>query len=427
MAKKPRLLMISFDAVGDCDLELLLSLPNFSRVISKGTLKRRVDSIFITNTYPIHASIQTGVLPMKHGIIDNDFQSPFKKHEKWRFHIKHLRVPSLPSEAEKQGLRVCTLMFPVTGASPAKYNLPEMPGKLPFPMLIAKTLTYGKKRFILQSLLGNLSSLPKSDAGHGDNLVTAIGTKMLLSEKADLIMLHLLDVDVTKHRFGATSQEAQKALDRTDERLGILLDALEKSNRRDETSVLIFSDHSCMDVHTAVHPNDLLKEAGISLTDAFFHCSHGCCFLKMIHREREPEVLAFLQKFSENPAVARALTDEEMRTSGADQEFFRGFAAAAGFVFGHFSKGQHGYTLDHPNYQVFYTVRGPGIPEGILSEGGSLLDVCPLAVDILGMNRWPMDGENRIFGLSAREGAGMAPGKCDGKSPENEKETPDHE
>lgn len=419
MAIKPRLLMISFDAVGDCDLELLLSLPNFSRVISKGTLRRRVNSIFITNTYPIHACIQTGVLPMKHGIIDNDFQSPFKKREKWRFHIKHLRVPSLPSEAEKQGLRVCTLMFPVTGASPAKYNLPEMPGKLPFPLLIAKTLVYGRKSFILKSLLGNLSSLPKSDAGHGDNLVTAIGTKMLLSEKADLIMLHLLDVDVTKHRFGATSGEAKKAIERTDERLGVLLDALERSSRREETSVLIFSDHSCMDVHTAVHPNDLLKESGISLTDAFFHCSHGCCFLKMIHREHEPEVQTFLAKFLETPGVARELTVEEMRTSGADQEFFRGFAAAKGFVFGHFAKGQHGYTLDNPDYQVFYTACGPEIPDGILSEGGTLLDVCPLAVDILGMNRWPMDGENRIFGLSVREAAGKSPGK--------EKELLDHD
>ncbi len=415
MAKKPRLLMISFDAVGDCDLELLLSLPNFSRVISKGTLTRRVNSIFITNTYPIHACIQTGVLPMKHGIIDNDFQSPFKKREKWRFHIKHLRVPSLPSEAEKQGLRVCSLMFPVTGASPAKYNLPEMPGKLPFPILIAKTLAYGKKGFILKSLLGNLSSLPKPDAGHGDNLVTAIGSKMLLSGKADLLMLHLLDVDVTKHRFGATSKEAELAIRRTDERLGVLLDTIEKSNRRDETTVLIFSDHSCMDVHTAIQPNDLLMEAGISLTDAFFHCSHGCCFLKIIHREKEPELQAFIQNFLQNPAVARELTGEEMRTSGADQEFYRGFAAAAGFVFGHFSKGQHGYTLDHPNYQVFYAARGPGIPEGVLSEGGSLLDVCPLSVDILGMNRWPMDGENRVFGASVREGAG------------NEKELSDHE
>lgn len=419
MAKKPRLLMISFDAVGDQDLELLLSLPNFPRVSSNGTLKRRVDSIFITNTYPIHASIQTGVLPMKHGIIDNDFQSPFKKREKWRFHIKHLRVPSLPSEAEKQGFHVCTLMFPVTGASPAKYNIPEMPGKLPFPMLIAKTLTYGKKRFILQSLLGNLASLPKSDAGHGDNLVTAIGMKMLLSEKADLIMLHLLDVDVTKHRFGATSGEAEKALQRTDERLGNLLDALDKSSRRDETTVLIFSDHSCMDVHTAIHPNDLLKEAGISLTDAFFHCSHGCCFLKMIHREQEPEVLAFLEKFSQNPAVSRALTQEEMHTSGADQEFFRGFAAKKGYAFGHFSKGQHGYTLDNPQYQVFYTACGPEIPEGILSEGGTLLDVCPLAVDVLGLDRWPMDGENRVFVPSD--------GKDAGESPEKVKETLDHE
>lgn len=399
MNTKPRLLLISLDAVGDHEADALLSMPNFPRITSRGTLMRKVNSLFISNTYPVHASIQTGVLPMKHGIIDNDFQSPSQKHEHWRFHVRHLRVPSLPEEAEKNGLSVCSVMFPVTGGSSAKYNFPEMPGKMSFFSRMLKTFYYGKKRFILSTLFQNISAIAASGVGHGDELVTSVGAKMLRTGKADLIMLHLLDVDVTKHRYGATSEEAAQALRRTDTRLGVLIDALDASNRKDDTTVIVFSDHSCMDVHTAIHPNARLKEAGISTEDAFFHCSHGCCFLKKLRTGNEEILSAFLDKFRTIPGVARDLTREEMRQSGADQEFSCGFAAARGYVFGHYTKGQHGYPLDNDLYQVFYSAFGSDIPANVVSEGGSLLDVCPLAADILKLEKWPMDGSNKVFSV----------------------------
>ena len=60
MDSNAHLLMVSFDAVGSQDIDLLLTLPNFSPLCRRGTLVRDVSSVFVSNTYPTHTTIQTG-------------------------------------------------------------------------------------------------------------------------------------------------------------------------------------------------------------------------------------------------------------------------------------------------------------------------------------------------------------------------------
>ena len=91
------------------------------------------------------------------------------------------------------------------------------------------------------------------------------------------------------------------------------------------------------------------------------------------------------------------LTQEEMRISGAAQEFDMGFSASAGYSFGEKLKGQHGYTLDRERYFTFYLAAGTAVPAGQTKIGGSLLDICPLAVDLLGIPSWSMEVHNSLF------------------------------
>ena len=93
------LIMISLDAISDSDINYLLTLPNFRKLASWGLLHRKVDSIFISNTYPVHTSISTGVMPSEHGLFDNVIYDPFKNSEKWRAHKKLIKVKTLPERA----------------------------------------------------------------------------------------------------------------------------------------------------------------------------------------------------------------------------------------------------------------------------------------------------------------------------------------
>ena len=391
-----KLILISLDAVGDHDLELLLEHRAFRQLRAEGTMVRDVDSIFVTNTYPIHACIQTGVSPFRHGIIENDIQDPNKKHWPWRFHVRHLTAPTLPDRATRSGKTVCSIMFPVTGGANIRYNFPEIPGNVSLAKRIALTLRNGRPGFILSCMLRFMKQM-LSAGGHADDMIVSIAERMIERKPFDLMMLHLLDVDSTKHRFGPYSDEAKDALLRTADRVDRILQAISSSPDASQYSVVVFSDHSCLPVHTAVHPNTMLKAADIHPDEAFFHSAHGCCFLRINTPEPSEKIVDFLSVFSSTPGVKRQLTDDEMHTSGADSQFYCGYAAEAGYVFGQFAKGQHGYTLDNDKYKTFYFAKGPSIAAGQELQGGSLLDICPLCCDILQLEQWPMEGHNTIF------------------------------
>ena len=390
--------MVSFDAVGSQDIDELLTLPNFASLCARGTLVREVSSVFVSNTYPTHTTIQTGVLPRTHGIIDNDFQEPSNKEERWRFHVKYIQARTLIDEAAKAGKTVCTVLYPVTGGSPnIRFNFVEIAGHLPALLRIGRMLRYGSTGYVMSAFLrfGRLM-LTRDHAGL-DLFTTAIACDTIRRRKPDLTMVHLLNADLEKHHFGPDSPEAWESLHQLDNRLGELIASLQKAGLYDTTSIIVFSDHNCCAVHTAIQPNELLIKYGLSYSDAYFHSAGGCCFLKINNQQKKSEIAAFVQDSLSNPGFARLLTAEEMYASGADDEFAYGFAAGSGYCFGSFETGQHGYTLDRDQYYTFYLAAGGKVPVNEVRTGGSLLNICPLAVDLLELEPWPMEGENRIF------------------------------
>ena len=398
MTRNERLLMVSFDAVGSQDIDVLLTLPNFASLCARGTLVREVSSVFVSNTYPTHTTIQTGVLPRTHGIIDNDFKEPGQKGERWRFHVKYIQARTLIDEAAKAGKTVCTVLYPVTGGSPnIRFNFVEIAGHLPALLRIGRMLRYGSTGYVMSAFLRFGRLMLTHDHAGLDLFTTAIACDTIRRRKPDLTMVHLLNADLEKHHFGPDSPEAGESLHQLDNRLGELISSLQKAGLYDSTSIIVFSDHNCCTVHTAIKPNELLSKYGLSYSDAYFHSAGGCCFLRIYNQQKKTEISAFVQDSLLSPGFARLLTAEEMYTSGADSEFAYGFAAADGFCFGTFEAGQHGYTLDRDQYYTFYLAAGGKVPVNEVRTGGSLLNICPLAVDLLELEPWPMEGENRIF------------------------------
>ena len=103
------LAMISLDAVDNEDVAFLKTLPNFGALTRRSTLVEHVAPTFITNTYPIHSSIITGVYPHKHGLIENVKTQPGKGHPDWNTQAKLLRAPTLYQKAATAGLSVCSI------------------------------------------------------------------------------------------------------------------------------------------------------------------------------------------------------------------------------------------------------------------------------------------------------------------------------
>jgi len=395
-----RLLMISFDAVADRDIPLLMTLPNFSRLCRRGTLVREVESVFVTNTYPTHTTIQTGVYPCSHKIMDNTKHIPGASGEAWNFLAKEIRVPSLVSESLRAGKKICSVLYPVTGGAPIRWHFPEIAGDLPTLTRAMRTIRYGRPGYVILSLLRFGKYIRNVTPESLDRFTAGIAARTIARHKPELTMVHLLDADGTKHVYGPDTKEAEAAIRHLDDRLGELLDAVDRTGNAGEYSILVFSDHACLSVHTTIEPGKDLLEAGISPADASCHDAGGSCFFRI---DAKPDtdagrrVAHFLTDFARRPEIEREITSDEMRSSGASELFSTGFIAKEGFSFGEVFLGQHGYSTDRPGYHTFYLAVGEGVPADQVIPGGRLIDICPLAIDLLGLPAWRTDGHNAIM------------------------------
>lgn len=405
MNRKKHLLMISLDAVDDTDVNLLLTLPHFSTLCKQGTLTRKVDSVLVSNTYVVHTSIITGTHPNKHGIHENLWTQPGKSDPDWHWDSADIKVPTLYEKAGEAGLSVCSIFYPVTCGAKIRWNFPEVPGKMGLASRAARIFRGGSPGFIFTSLFQNMKYLKHIAEPYVDDFTTQAAVRAIRSKRPDLLLLHLIDVDDHKHRFGPGSKEADDAVRRQDRRLGMLIQAMKETWPEDEAAILVFSDHGCLNVHTAVDPNDWLRQRGLihgsghrpEDFDAYFHNAGGTAFLKIVKREKREETLSALANILQELPAKRMLTPEEMHSSGMSEEFYCGIEAAEGYCFGAEEKGQHGYSLMRENYWPFYLAAGPEIPAGIVKEGGGVVDICPAAAHILGLPLWPMDGRDRLM------------------------------
>jgi predicted AlkP superfamily pyrophosphatase or phosphodiesterase len=85
-----RLLIISFNALGDRVFDRIAAMPNTAAFLRGAALVRDVSSVFLTNTYPIHASVVTGLSQAEHGLISNTSAFP-ERYPEWRYRASHIK------------------------------------------------------------------------------------------------------------------------------------------------------------------------------------------------------------------------------------------------------------------------------------------------------------------------------------------------
>ncbi|MCR5275894.1 MAG: ectonucleotide pyrophosphatase/phosphodiesterase [Clostridiales bacterium] len=399
LAGRP-IIMISLDAISDNDINYLLTLPNFRKLASLGLLHRKVESIFISNTYPVHTSISTGVMPGEHGLFDNVIYDPFKNTEKWRAHKKLIKVKTLPERAREKGLVSCAMMYPCTPGEKIRYHLAEVPGTESMIFRGFKFIHYSSTFRLCPKFFRYMKKCKSFNYFGIDTFIAYTSRDLIAKEKADFYMLHLQDTDHQKHHSGIDSDDVKKSIEYDDKLLGTILQGIEEAERKAggdpekgirHFDILIFSDHACMNIKENILPNDLLKEHGISFENAWFQTVNGACFLHIsetISKEDRAKLDAFIEEFLALPGVKRKLTDEEMKESGAiGAGFTMGFTPYPGTTFGAMKKGQHGYTLDNDNYKIFYLEIGPGLirddQKGTETEGGCILEVGKKAINLV--------------------------------------------
>ena len=393
------MLIISFDALGDSDFSQMATWPAFASLAGQSAVFRDVPSLFLSNTYPIHTSVATGVLPCRHGITSNTEPFP-ARHPRWRYDEREIHAKTLWQAAAEHGLGVAAVFWPVTAfAGTIRWNVPEVEAR-PGQNQVWTSLRAGSKLLQLRLFLRHHRLLDGLRQPRLDSFSTACMADILRAHKPGLALIHLTAYDTLCHQFGRGSSDLEEAFGAMDANLARLLDAA-----GEDEDIILFSDHSQINVHTVLDPNRLLVDMDLLRQGADgYICEEGVCFFEccggsaFFHAGSLPpgRVDEIRLLVGQGEGFRRFLTADEMDESGMDRAAF-GFCALAGYCYESYApekKANHGYPLDIPDYRVFYMVRGCGLHPGSITQGGSLLDIAPLAARRLGLDFFlpdPMD------------------------------------
>lgn len=430
--KNKYVIVISFDAVSEEDLEFLSKQPNFSKLIKNGALIKNVESVYPSLTYPAHATIVTGKYPKNHGVINNTVLDFKNDNPDWYWYRKYIKGDTIFDLAEKSGMKTCSILWPVTARSKITYNMPEIFCTKIYDNQILKSALAGSKIYQvnMNKRFGYLRQ--GMEEPYLDNFATEVAKKTIRELKPNLILLHLIDSDSQKHKYGIENKEVIESLKRHDERLGEIIESLKLAGIYEDSTIIALGDHSQINVNNVIKlnsilmKNDLINVNGnkIKSYKAIAKSCDGSSYIYLKNkndvetRKKVRDILNELKNKYSN-VIEEVYNNEEIKNLGADINASFMIEAKRGYYFiddflgeaievidesskiKHKLRASHGYLPSRDNYKTFFIAYGKTIKKGVVLEKGKLINHGPTIAKILDIDLRDCDGivEERILNL----------------------------
>lgn len=430
--KNKYVIVISFDAVSEEDLEFLSKQPNFSKLIKNGALIKNVESVYPSLTYPAHATIVTGKYPKNHGVINNTVLDFKNDNPNWYWYRKYIKGDTIFDLAEKSGMKTCSILWPVTARSKITYNMPEIFCTKRYDNQILKSALAGSKIYQvnMNKKFGYLRQ--GMEEPYLDNFATEVAKKTIRELKPNLILLHLIDSDSQKHKYGIENKEVIESLKRHDERLGEIIESLKLAGIYEDSTIIALGDHSQINVNNVIKlnsilmKNDLINVNGnkIKSYKAIAKSCDGSSYIYLKNkndvetRKKVRDILNELKNKYSN-VIEEVYNNEEIKNLGADINDSFMIEAKRGYYFiddflgeaievidesskiKHKLRASHGYLPSRDNYKTFFIAYGKTIKKGVVLEKGKLINHGPTIAKILDIDLRDCDGivEERILNL----------------------------
>ena len=425
-------IVISFDAVSEEDLEFLSKQPNFSKLIKNGALIKNVESVYPSLTYPAHATIVTGKYPKNHGVINNTVLDFKNDNPDWYWYRKYIKGDTIFDLAEKSGMKTCSILWPVTARSKITYNMPEIFCTKRYDNQILKSALAGSKIYQvnMNKRFGYLRQ--GMEEPYLDNFATEVAKKTIRELKPNLILLHLIDSDSQKHKYGIENKKVIESLKRHDERLGEIIESLKLAGIYEDSTIIALGDHSQINVNNVIKlnsilmKNDLINVNGnkIKSYKAIVKSCDGSSYIYLKNkndvetRKKVRDILNELKNKYSN-VIEEVYNNEEIKNLGADINASFMIEAKRGYYFiddflgeaievidesskiKHKLRASHGYLPSRDNYKTFFIAYGKTIKKGVVLEKGKLINHGPTIAKILDIDLRDCDGivEERILNL----------------------------
>jgi hypothetical protein len=378
-----KLLVLSVDGLDwrylrDRD-QMGLRIPNLRRLLNDGRWARGVVGVWPTITWPSHTTLITGVRPDRHGILGN--RRPKTEGGDYYWTAGLLQAPTLWQAAHRHGWTTASVTWPVTAAATIDFNLPEFFARRQGGSMDLEAIASKATPRLVDEISSAYPSFPQQWV---DDRTRTLAVLFLLRAKhPDLLLVHLVDLDSEEHDRGPFEANANAILERTDELIGQILDALPK-----DYAFALVSDHGFERVDRTANPRVLLARSGVA---GDIQPMGG------IVTTADASVAAFLRKAAGDSAngLGREIPhDELVQYAPGLASVVAAFEPAGHVMFGQagegdyftppFEKGNHGFWPARKDYRSVFLIFGPGIPSGSEPEM-QMIDIAPRLARLLGM------------------------------------------
>ncbi len=366
--KPPRkLLVVSVDGLDwrylrDRDA-MGLAIPSLRRLLRRGQVAQGVIGVFPTITWPSHTSLITGARPDQHGIMGN--RRPQSEGGDYYWTSDLLHVPTLWQCAADHGLTTASVTWPVTVNNTITYDLPEYFKRRNGGSMDLESIASKATPGLVEAITKMYPSFAQQWVD--DRTRTQAVLYLLRTKRPDLILLHLVDLDSEAHDQGPFDQNANAILERSDELIGEMLNALPP-----DYDFALVSDHGFERIDNIANLPVLLSQAGIA---GDIRPMGG------VAATSDEAVAAYLRGLSakHEQAIGREIPRAEIvQYAPFLKDSVAVFEPAEHFMFGGGKsgpyltppqeKGNHGFWPTRFDYRSVFVLYGPDVKAGSLPE-----------------------------------------------------------
>lgn len=403
--------VISIDALISKDIDTLKSFSGMEEIFSSSFIARNVRCVYPTLTYPCHATILTGVNPMKHSVIHNEEFAVGEKM-RWLGRASDIEVPTILDIAKKHGLKTASVSWPVTGGGDIDYLIGEIwpPVKEQVEKAYALVNSREGNVVFLDNFWPECTFMNKDI----DRLSLSCALEILTMYKPDILLLHLAEVDCSRHNKGVATEKHREALEHVAEAVAKIWKALKENGEKD-SYLVILGDHGQLDTSTGFSILKVLEDRGLCTFNdngilgdyrVYAHSTglSALVYTKDISLNEAYEILDEIKR--EYPeAINDILSRNEVRDKyGLDGDFSFVIEAGDGVYLEKqpcvpilkklmpdtFSAASHGHRPEKGPKPPFI-VWGPNVIKKEIEEA-RLVDEAPTILSLLGLGMEDIDG-----------------------------------
>jgi predicted AlkP superfamily pyrophosphatase or phosphodiesterase len=367
-----------------------VKIPNIRKLMREGAVASGVVGVAPSDSAPSQISLITGVTPAEHGITG------------YRESASALKALTLWQSAARGGLKTAAVYWPVTTGADIAFDFPQSSETqkahdIQFESVARKSSPGGVTDSIEKTFPGFEKEL------WDDSSSVRAATWLLKTNKVDLLLLQLTEIDSEQRETGALSIYARETLENDDELIGQLLASVPPG-----TIVALLSDHGFENENYLVRPRVLLRQGKQSAPETRVEVEDGLIgtgdpnvanrlrrLMSDGHRHGIAREVPMDEVKSKAPALGKwiaAFDTPQNYVASADD---RGPALGAGS-----HMGVSGLWPGRPGYRSVFVIAGAGIRAGKLGEI-DLLQIAPTLADVIGV-KLPLAHKSSLWSSISR-------------------------